>query len=40
MGKISTTLICNRPNDLDKIWHGQVPSKDLQKKYDISCHLL
>ena len=34
--KISTTLICKRPNDLDKVWHGQVPSKDsYKKKYDI-----
>ena len=23
----STTLVCDRPNDIDKIWHGQLPSK-------------
>ena len=33
---INTTLICKRPNDLDKVWHGQVPSKHTyKKKYDI-----
>ena len=25
----STTLVCDRPNDIDKIWHGQLPSKSV-----------
>ena len=28
----STTLVCDRPNDIDKIWHGQLPSKSSYKK--------
>ena len=27
----STTLVCDRPNDIDKIWHGQLPSKSSYK---------
>ena len=27
----STTLVCDRPNDIDKIWHGQLPSKAFYK---------
>ena len=28
----STTLVCDRPNDIDKIWHGQLPSKSSYRK--------
>ncbi len=32
----STILACKKPNDFDKIWHGQVPSKQsIKKKYNI-----
>ena len=27
----STTLVCDRQNDIDKIWHGQLPSKSSYK---------
>ena len=27
----STTLVCDRPNDIDKIWHAQLPSKSSYK---------
>jgi len=30
-GRYSTTLVCDRPNDIDKIWHGQLPSKSSYK---------
>ena len=29
--RYSTTLVCDRPNDIDKIWHGQLPSKSFYK---------
>ena len=33
-GKVTTTtLVCKRPNDLDKLWNGQVPSKLSYKKH-------
>ena len=31
-----TTLVCKKPNEFDKIWHGQVPSKQsLKKQFNI-----
>ena len=33
----STTLVCHRPNDKDRIWTGQIPSKSSYKsKYNLS----
>lgn len=33
----STTLICDRPNDKDRIWTGQIPSSSLYKsKYNLN----
>ena len=29
--KCSSVLICNRPNDKDRIWTGQIPSKTSYK---------
>ena len=34
--KCSSVLICNRPNDKDRIWTGQIPSKTSYKsKYKL-----
>ena len=34
--RVSVTLLCNRPNIVDKIWTGQLPSKaTYRKEYDI-----
>ena len=34
--RVSVTLVCNRPNIVDKIWTGQIPSKATYKKnFDI-----
>ena len=32
---INTTLICKRPNDLDKVWHGGSELVDISKKLNI-----